>query len=363
MIFQTKIKQYISLIEHYNNFIKKKELLYDNNQIKILEQLELLRSYLINNQRKLFSRKYSSSGIYIHGKVGRGKSLLMDLFFKHCDVNKKRIHFHEYMINIHKSLHQLRKTQPTLKDPLKYIAKEFSKKFQLLCFDEFQVVDVADAMILERLFRCLFHYKVVIVTTSNRHPKDLYQGGIQREKYLDFVNYINNNMQILALLGQHDYRKDFISHLNKTYIYPVNAHNNKKIAELFHTVTANTKTYNYKFKNMGRNIIIDKVASSTAMIDFNEFCIKHYTTSDYQIIAQNFNTIFFINIPKLSIEEINYLKRFSNFIDILYEYKCNVIFYAKCKADEIYQNKKHSFEFQRILSRISEMQTSKYIKG
>jgi len=295
--------------------------------------------------------------------VGRGKSLLMDLFFKYCDVPKKRIHFHEYMIMVHQKLHKLRQSNPELKDPIKHIAKELSKECKLLCFDEFQVADVADAMILERLFRCLFEYKTIIVTTSNRHPKALYEGGIQREKYLDFVNYMSEKMLILELAGKHDYRKDFISELKDTYIYPITPKNDQKIKELFLEITSHTKSYSYEFQNMGRDIIIKTTASSTAIIDFNEFCINNYATSDYQLIAKKFSTIFFTNIPKLSLDEINHLKRFSNFIDILYEYKCNVIFYADCIADKIYKTQKHSFEFERIISRISEMQTKKYIQS
>ena len=163
--------------------------------------------------------------------------------------------------------------------------------------------------------------------------------------------------------NEHDYRREFISELNDTYFFPINSDNDKKIKELFKEITSNTKPYSHEFKNMGRIITIEIAASSTAIIDFNEFCKQNYATSDYKLIADNFKTIFLTNIPKLSLDEINYLKRFSNFIDILYEYKCNVIFYAECEASNIYISKKHSFEFGRIISRISEMQTKKYIQG
>lgn len=342
------------LHKHYNKLVEKKIINYDKTQIEIIDHLEKLRKSLEKkNKFSFFSKKTKISGIYIYGSVGRGKSLLMDLFYKYCHVSKKRIHFHEYLISIHKKLHLLKKSTKKLKDPLKYIAKEFAKKYQLLCFDEFHVTDVADAMILEQLFRYLFTYNVTIVTTSNRHPKDLYEGGIQREKYLDFVNYITEKMLITELSGIYDYRSQFIAHLNSNYIYPINKQNDKKIADIFAKITSNSKVSSHEFQYLGRKITIAKAASSTAIIDFKEFCIKNYSIHDYQIIAQNFSTIFLTNIPKLSQDELDQVKRFSNLIDIIYDYKINVIFYADCPVQEIYTGKKTSFEFERVISRIN----------
>jgi cell division protein ZapE len=348
------------LHKHYNRLVEKKQISYDKVQFKILDDLENLRKQLEkHNKFKFFKKNHYISGIYIYGEVGRGKSLLMDLFFEHCNITKKRIHFHEYLISVHKELHILRKTKPNLKDPLKHIAKKFAKSFSLLCFDEFHVTDVADAMILEHLFRYLFKYKVIIVTTSNRHPKELYEGGIQREKYLEFVTYLTSKMLITKLLAKCDYRSKFIANLDSNYIYPINKINDKKIANLFAQLTSNSKISNHEFTHMGRVIMINQAASSTAIINFEEFCIKNYSVNDYQIIAQNFSTIFLINIPKLSFDQLDQLKRFSNLIDIFYDYKTNIIFYAECKIEDIYTQKKGGFEFNRIISRIKELQAKK----
>ena len=143
------------LYKEYNNLVKHKDISYNENQIILLKILEKLRLFLEKNDKRFLKKNYDWHGIYIYGDVGRGKSLLMDLFFKHCNISKKRLHFHEYMVGIHRELHQLRKEIPHLTNPLKKIAKDFSKKFKLLCFDEFQVTDVADAMILEQLFKFL----------------------------------------------------------------------------------------------------------------------------------------------------------------------------------------------------------------
>ena len=350
-----------SLIEYYHQLRHKHNLAKDLAQISIIKQLDKLRYDLLKANKsffhKIFYKKRNiSGGIYIYGEVGRGKSMLMDLFFNHINLPKKRIHFHQYMIIIHRSLHNLRKTHPKLTDPLKYLAKEFAQKYQILCFDEFHVNDIADAMILERLFRHLFHYKITIVTTSNRHPKDLYQGGIQREKYIDFVNYINRKMIILELAGNCDYRQRFFNNLQERYIYPFSSENYSKIQDLFHVMTSNSKISSHIFKNMGREIMLKETASSTALIKFDDFCNQNFNNSDYHLIAENFSTIFLTHIPQLSADDSNQLKRFSNLIDILYEHGCNVVFYAACPIEKLYLGSKYKFEFQRIISRIKEMQ-------
>ena len=153
---------------------------------------------------------------------------------------------------------------------------------------------------------------------------------------------------------------NLFANLESNYIYPINKINDKKISNLFAQLTSNSKVSQHEFTHMGRNIIVNQAASSTAIIDFKEFCIQAYSVNDYQIITKNFSTIFLVNIPKLSIEELDQFKRFSNFIDICYEYKINMI-YADCKIEDIYTEKKGGFEFNRIISRIKELQAKKLI--
>ncbi|MBT4878328.1 MAG: cell division protein ZapE [Alphaproteobacteria bacterium] len=343
----------------YLNLVKTKEISLNPNQLDLVNKLDDLLTSLNNNAKRIFRKKHHNSGIYIYGDVGRGKSLIMDLFFNKSQCKKKRIHFHEMMIDIHHNLHSIRKHRVKIKNPLQEIAKNYAKQYQLICFDEFQVTDVADAMILEQLFRYFFKYNIIIVSTSNRHPDNLYKGGLQREKYLEFVDFIKSKLEIYQLKGNKDFRVEQIAHLSKTYFYPNNNYNLNKIKHICDNLTGHSKLAEHVFKNMGRNIIISEAASSTAIIDFDEFCRKNYAASDYKIICTNFSTLFFINIPQ--IDDRNEAKRFMSFIDIIYDLKINVIFLAETEVKQIYKERDGSFEFQRCISRIIEMQSENYI--
>ena len=346
------------LLESYKNLIKKQDLKEDKKQIELLKKLNCLKKKLENESgfiKNIFSKKKIAKSIWIYGGVGRGKSMLMDLFYESINIPKLRIHFHEFMSLTHRELHKIRKSLGGVEDPLKLVAKTFSKKAKILCFDEFQVTEVADAMILERLFKHLFYYGVFVVTTSNRHPENLYEGGIQREKYLEFVNYMQEQMLICELAGDCDYRIMKISSLKEKYFYPNNKDNIQKIENLCNELTGNSKMGEHILYNLGRKIIIKEAASNVAKIDFNEFCKGDYSVDDYREIAENFSTIFFINIPKLKSDEQNYLKRLINFIDICYDKKISVIFLSEVAIEGIYKEKKGGFEFQRTISRITEM--------
>ncbi len=343
-----------SIKEEYNKLINSKEISFNQAQSDIVEKLEKLKDSLVKNSKKRFFKE-KLSGFYIFGDVGRGKSFIMDLFFLKINVPKKRIHFHEFLADIHTELHNLRKKKPSLKDPLKIIAKKYAKNFSVLCFDEFQITDVADAMILQGIFSFLFHYKMVIITTSNRHPKDLYKGGIQREKYLEFVEYLSNKMSILELVGDRDYRQEKINNISNKYFHPINKENNKKIMELFNDLTGNSTIGKHFIKHLGRTIIVKETASNTAIIDFDEFFRKDYSAADYRMILSEFSTIFLINIAKFKPEEQNVIKRFINFIDIAYDKKVNCFFLAEIEAKNLYSKGKGSFEFCRTISRINEM--------
>ena len=196
-------------------------------------------------------------------------------------------------------------------------------------------------------------------SSLNKAVYNLYKGGLQREKYLEFVDFIKSKLEIYQLKGNKDFRVEQIAHLSKTYFYPNNNYNLNKIKHICDNLTGHSKLAEHVFKNMGRNIIISEAASSTAIIDFDEFCRKNYAASDYKIICTNFRTLFFINIPQIN--DRNEAKRFMSFIDIIYDLKINVIFLAETEVKQIYKERDGSFEFQRCISRIIEMQSENYI--
>tara|TARA_A100001015_G_scaffold62677_1_gene69160 strand:+ start:1 stop:867 length:867 start_codon:yes stop_codon:yes gene_type:complete len=285
--------------------------------------------------------------------------MLMDLYYQESKLKKTHQHFHKFMIEIHKQLHALRKDS-IYKDPIKIIAKKFSKKYELLCFDEFHIADVADAMILESLFKYLFKYGVKIIITSNRHPSNLYLGGIQREKYLEFVTFLTTKVKILELKSETDYRTDAIRSIEEKFIFPINKNNQVKIDKLIAKICQKNRLKEHKITVNKRNIIISESYKNFAILDFQIFCKENYGTIDYSLIADDFSNILLTNISKISEDETDILKRFIHLIDIFYEAKVNMVFYSNIELEKIYQGSRFNVEYARTISRINEFLSARY---
>lgn len=347
----------INLITQYNELIKTKAISANKYQLDLIKDLNKLKTSIEQNQKRLIKQKIKYKSYFIYGEVGRGKSLIMDLFFQSIKTKKKRLHFHNFMHEIHNELHLIKDEKN--KNPIKKIAKKYKKIYQLICLDEFHVTDIADAMILERIFRNFIEAKIIIITTSNRHPNELYKGGLQREKYLEFVNYLEKYSKILELKGEYDYRLQQIQKLENYYFYPINNDNKAKFYNIFSNLTSHAKTEEAIIKNKKRIIKIKEASGTVAVIDFMEYCTGNYSVNDYNLIATKYDTIFLKNIEK--IKDRNIAKRFMNMIDIFYEHKNKIIFLAHIHYKEIYKEKYHQYEFKRTLSRIFEMQQKEYL--
>ncbi len=345
----------INLLTQYNELIKTKEISANKYQLDILKKLDKIKATIENNSLRIIKKRIDYNSIFIHGDVGRGKTFIMDLFYRSIATKKIRIHFHNFMDEIHKDLHLIKDKKQ--KYPIKKIASKYKKKYKIICLDEFHVTDIADAMIIEKIFRRFAEKKIIIITTSNRHPKYIYKGGLQREKYQEFVKYLEKTSYIIELKGDDDYRSQKIQILENNYYYPINQKNIKKYYEIFANLTSNAKTEKITIENKGRNFTIKETSKDIAIIDFQEFCSGSYSSSDYNKIATKFKTIFLKNIN--IIDNRNIAKRFINMIDIFYEHKNNIIFLAETNYERIYDGNSHKFEFIRTISRIKEMKNKK----
>ena len=305
-------------------------------------------------------------GLYIWGAVGRGKSMLMDLFFDDAPVAKKRrVHFHEFMLEVQDRLHRRReelaaKGAPPEADTIVPIAKAIAQETRLLCFDEFQVTNIADAMILGRLFETLFEEGLTVIATSNRAPDDLYKNGLQRDRFLPFIELLKHRLEILELGGGRDYRMDRIRELD-VYLTPLGAWAAAKLDEAFRTLSGGADGEPRVLRTQGRDVPVPRAAPGVAMADYMDWCARPMGAADFLCIADKFHTVIMADIPKMGPDSQDKAARFVTMIDSFYERKVKFICSAAATPDKLYTDGDGAFEFQRTVSRLMEMQSPEYL--
>ena len=305
-------------------------------------------------------------GLYIWGPVGRGKSMLMDLFFVDAPVAaKRRVHFHEFMLEVHERLHRRReelaaKGAPPEADTIVPIARDIADKTRLLCFDEFQVTNIADAMILGRLFETLFDEAVTVVATSNRTPDDLYKNGLQRDRFLPFIELLKKRLEILELGGERDYRLERLRNLS-VYLVPPGAAADAKLDEAFRAMSGGAEGQPRVLRTQGRDVVVPRAAPGVAMAYFDDWCTKPMGAADFICIAEHFHTVIVADVPRLGPENKNSAVRFITMIDAFYEARVKFICSASASPHKLYVEGEGAFEFQRTASRLMEMQSPQYL--
>ncbi len=305
-------------------------------------------------------------GLYFYGGVGRGKTMLMDLFFDSVPIEaKKHVHFHAFMLEIHDRLHRFRLaaeagTMAAATDPLGAVAKIIVKRAWLLCFDELHVTDIADAMILGHLFRALFDAGVVVVTTSNRPPRDLYKDGLQRERFLPFIDLFEKKLDVLELDGGVDYRLEAMRGMT-VYATPLNAETAAGLERDFRRLTVGAEVRPDHLMVQGRSVTIARAAEGAAFAGFDELCGAARGAADYLALANRYHTLVLSGIPQMSPAKRNEAKRFVTLIDALYEHKVNLICTAETTLERLYPVGDGAFEFERTISRLIEMQSEDYM--
>jgi cell division protein ZapE len=306
----------------------------------------------------------TTRGLYLWGPVGRGKTMLMDLFFETLDLeDKRRAHFHAFMADVHDRLHRARQQGNGASDPVARVAKELAREARVLCFDEFSVADIADATILARLFSALFAYGVVVVATSNVEAARLYEGGRNRDLFLPFVALLQQRMDCVELVARTDFRLEK-QRFAETYLTPANKAAGRKIDALFLALTHGARAEPMTLRVKGRRVEIPRATARVARFEFEEICGRPLGASDYAALAARFDTILVENVPSMDLERRNEAKRFITLVDVLYEAKVKLVVSAQSEPQGLYRadHGHEAREFERTVSRLNEMRSGEWVK-
>lgn len=356
-----------SLLETYHIRTDSGDLQRDRGQEQVLARLQpiidRLKKQLGQRRGFWFMRRKSDPvrGLYIWGDVGRGKTMMMDIFFtgaQHAGIPAKRVHFHEFMQDTHEFMHEERQElaakTPERDGLLSRWAQKLAAETRLLCFDEFHVTDITDAMILGRLFQALFDEGITIVSTSNWEPERLYEGGLQRERFLPFIDILKDHMDVMPLGGEQDYRM-LGEGARQHYLQPLSPATRSRFERIFKDLTSGHKAHAESLSVKSRTLQVDKAAAGVAWLTFAELCERPVGAADYLAIARNYHTVMLAGVPVMNYDRRNEAKRFMTLIDALYEAETTLYILADAPADTIYRGKDHEFEFARTVSRLVEM--------
>lgn len=346
----------MSLLSHYKKLIIEGHIEKNAAQEQLVLRLSQLSSE-VTAKKTLFSRKKTIMGLYIHGEVGRGKTFLMDLFYENLHIkNKMRVHFHEFMADIHAQIFAFRQSMRE-GDPIAYVASEIMKTTKVLCFDEFSVTDIADAMILGRLFQKFFEGNVVIVATSNRKPDMLYYNGLNRALFLPFIAMLETKCDVLSLDSRTDYRLEKLTGVDCWQ-------SDKAFLDgLFLKLTGEVRGKPLSIAHIGRVLHVPQALYGVARFSFADLCEYPHAASDYLIYAHRFHTILIDDIPRISVKNRDHAKRFINLIDALYDNRVKLYATSFYQVTDLYEggHGHEAFEFARTESRLIEMRSEDYL--
>ena len=352
----------------YDQLIAAHELKPDSAQARAVAALDRLAASFDKGGyfARLFGAKSDGPvGIYLWGGVGRGKSMLMDLAFDHIAVApKRRVHFHEFMLETHARLQTARQSEEG--DPIEPVAEQIADEAKLFCFDEMQVTNPADAMILSRLFKKLLDEGVKVVTTSNRPPRDLYKDGLNRELFIPFIELIEQRMLVVEINGPTDYRLERLTGIEVWHV-PNGPEATADLSRAFFQLTDYPIEDRAKVPSEeievggGRTLHVPKSLKGVAVFSFKRLCGEPRGATDYLAIARRYHSVIIVGIPVMGPDKRNEAARFMTLIDALYEHKVKLLAAADAEPAGLYPEGDGTFEFQRTISRLEEMRSAEYL--
>ncbi|MCZ2203528.1 cell division protein ZapE [Bartonella sp. A05] len=374
---------------HYKELVSKGEISLDLSQLVLTEYFDRLLQdisarnisrpqsfwHLFRRKKRVYSpvSKQDASGdfcqgLYIYGEVGRGKTMLMDLFFS-ClpQESKKRVHFNDFMADVHERINthrqSLKYTKTKQNDPILMVAEDLAREAQVLCFDEFSVTDIADAMILGRLVATLFNHGVIFVATSNVAPDNLYHNGLNRELFLPFIQVLKAHVRIINLDAKTDYRLEK-SNPQRVYTTSLGVEAKENMDHAWALVLQDQKEESDDISVRGRIIHIPRSGAGCVRFDYQDLCTKPLAVAEYLALGERYHTFFIDNVPVMDDAHRNETKRFILLVDVLYERHARLFMSAAANIEELYKGHSQTtetFEFQRTQSRLFEMQSQEYL--
>jgi len=350
------------LKKQFLQYCSKNKFQQNDEQIKVLELLTTFNklNFSKNILFKLFDKSEQKLGFYLHGDVGVGKTMLLDFFFDHLNLLKKRMHFNEFMIYFHNFRHtnKLRKKN----NSIDIFVKNLKRKVNLLYLDEFQVTNIVDAMILGKLFETIFKENIKVLISSNIKIKDLYKDGLQREQFIPFIKIIKKFCIEHELIINQDYRKSQRSKLER-FFYPVDEHATFQINQIFRQITKKKKKTEMKLNIKGRIFRINPFFEGIARFNFNDLCKVNLGAEDYITISQKCNFITLDNIPNFTDENSNEQQRFITLIDVFYEKKIKMMVSSNFNLDNFTSSRKLTEPYKRTISRLFELTSQNFNKN
>ena len=362
----------VSIVQAYQQQLAEQGFIADAAQLRAAERLEQCADEWADYKakrggtlKKMISKPALPRGIYLWGGVGRGKSMLMDCFFQHVPLERKvRLHFHEFMRATHREMHELRGTE----NPLDEVAQRVARRYRLICFDEFHVSDIADAMILERLLSALFNSRVGFIMTSNYHPDDLYPDGLHRDRMLPAIALLKEHLDIVKVDGGIDYRRLARGQF-RAYITPLNAETEHEIQVIFDRLASGQRQQlsgaalntEPTLQIESREIRALKRCGRVIWFDFETLCGGPRSQNDYLELTQQFDTVLLSGVPVMTAAMSSEARRFTWLVDVLYDHKVKLIISAQAEAEKLYVEGVLANEFSRTASRLAEMQSEDYL--
>ena len=328
-------------------------------------------------------------GLYLYGGVGCGKTYLMDILFNELPTTKKRrVHFHQFMMEVHRSMHEVRqrgRTEEAQIDIIDEVAMRIVRDAEVLCFDEIVVADIGDAMIMRRLFIAFFKIGVVVFFTSNRHPDDLYKGGMNRDSFVPFIRMVKERCIVYDMQSDTDYRLSGKS--ANTYLCPVNSDTTAKFSQMFLDLTKGLAPQEVRLQVFGRDVVVPHAVGRVCKFSFADLCGQALSPADYTVIAKRFHTVFISNVPTFNVASSDNKRRFITLLDTFYQYKVKIVVLAEAEPHQlqrsvtdneemrliqgshttefgqIINSEEESFQMQRTVSRLIEMQSVQYLQS